>query len=198
MLKTKLNKMETADFYSKFPSEAEMLDRINKLQDAIRGHEEAAECRMMNYYNCVDDYSYGGICDQATSRLINDNRQLRSRIKDQLESKNTLITEETIDRLIDIKTGDVVSDRIVNGKFGLCWIIGDGDSVQFVGVAKRQKTYESKGFSVSRVTYTMESYINAFGGIVARVIRTDIEPYDFSSSLITYKSNTLKIALSNL
>lgn len=190
--------MKNEDFFKAYPTEQEMLNQISRLEESVKGHEEAAECRMLNYYiNCIDDYSFGGLCDQATSKIINDNRELRQRLNEQLNQIRTVVSEEVIDVLTDLATGEIVSDRLVNGKFGMCWIVGSGDDVKFVGLAKKAKTYESKGYAVVRMTYTVESYINAYASIVARVTNKTSEPFDFSDSLFTYKSPLLRAALRN-
>lgn len=50
--------------------------------------------------------------------------------------------------LVDIETNEVVSKRTVNGKFGMCWLISEQYQDKFgvfVGIAKRQSTYEKRG-----------------------------------------------------
>ena len=42
--------------------------------------------------------------------------------------------------------GNFVTDVVVKGKFGKCFLIGSGDDVKFIGISKRQATYNKKWY----------------------------------------------------
>lgn len=152
--------METIQVQPNFYSE---LPTSESIDNSIKGHEESIdyrrECmtqRMENYYNCLDEYSFGGICDKAAEEAI---RQSKNNIRLLQEQKTTgaSIEEFTLSTLTDLD-GNLVSDKLVQGMYGECWLIGSGDSVQFVGVAKRSATYLKKGYKLMERVFTIEYY----------------------------------------
>jgi len=53
--------------------------------------------------------------------------------------------------LVDVETNDIVSKKIIQGKYGLCWIVNDDHADKFgrfVGLAKKESTYSKKGLKV--------------------------------------------------
>ena len=133
--------------------------------------------RMQNYFNCVDDYSWGGLCDQAATEA----RFKREAVLGVLQRQVALgcplreVTEVAV--LVDAVTGAVVSERIVNGRFGACWIIGGGEGGNqptFVSVTKRQATSERKGFRVYTKRYTYNKYVNVRCGVVVANISSEL------------------------
>lgn len=61
------------------------------------------------------------------------------------------------DVLRDSESGEIVSQTQFNGKFGPCWIIEDLAEAKFgkfVGVAKKEATYNKKGLSSGKATLT--------------------------------------------
>ena len=161
--------MKTIDtFYDKMPTQEQFDLFLISFEQANETMRENANYRMQNYYNCVDDYSWGGLCDQAANEAYRD----RCRIKDfiQTELLNGAFNEIVeLSVLCDID-GNIVSDRIVNGKFGECWIIKNGNSVSFVGVAKKQSTYNKKGYKVMTLAINVEYYYTAGGKIISRIL----------------------------
>lgn len=166
-------------FYSKLPS----VEQIQKIFSGIDADNkvaaEAATYRMNNYFNCVDDYSWGGICDQSADRSRSQRESLRYALKDQLENGgNAFVETFDIPVLCDMN-GRELTDRVVSGKYGLCWIIGN-DCPTFVGVSKKQATYNKKGYQVMTKKVKVEYYYT--GGItkkgrssiVARVLSNDL------------------------
>jgi hypothetical protein len=148
--------LTTDQFYSEMPT-------IEAIDNAIRVFKNSAETslkgisyRSENYYNCVDDYSSGGICDRAANENISAcNSHVRN--LEYQKINGSVIDTFFQDVLCDLD-GKVVSERVVKGRFGDCWIIGDGADVQFIGCAKKQATYNAKGFQVMQREFTTEFY----------------------------------------
>lgn len=161
-------KTET-DFLADFPASIEQT--IASLEDTIKSRCEGIDYRAQNYYNCVDDYSSGGICDKAAYETISSCRGAIELLKKQAERGKPFVDEFTVDVLTDMH-GNVVSERIVNGKFGACWIIGSGDSVSFISTAKKMTTYNKKGYKVMQRVFTLEYYytnrLNKNGDLISR------------------------------
>jgi hypothetical protein len=73
-----------------------------------------------------------------------------------LETKISLLENDgcEFDILIDSSSGETVSDTVVNGKFGPCFLVKPEFSNRFgkfIGMASRESTYQKKGVScVSR------------------------------------------------
>ena len=69
-----------------------------------------------------------------------------------LETKIWLLENDgcEFDVLLDTTSGEVVSDKVVLGKFGPCFVIKDEFSSRFgkfIGVAKKEATYQKKGLT---------------------------------------------------
>jgi hypothetical protein len=159
----------TTDFLTDFPTSIDGI--IASLKDTIKSRQEGIEYRAMNYYNCVDDYSSGGICDTAAYEAIRSCQGAIEILQKQAERGTPFMEDFTVDVLTDMQ-GNVVSERIVQGRFGSCWIIGNGDSVQFVSTAKKMATYNKKGYKVMQRVFTVEYYytnrLNKNGDLITR------------------------------
>jgi len=128
-----------------------------KIKEAIKSQEatikrarESIEYRLENYYNCIDDYSSGGICDKAANETITQTENQIELYKEFL-SKGEIIREFEREILTDLEDNDL-NAKIVNGKYGRCWVYGGGI---FVGLAKKESTYRNKGYKVRTVTETV-------------------------------------------
>lgn len=158
-----------------------------------------SEYRMQNYFNCVDDYSWGGICDQAASQAESIRMHNRNVLKNQLENG---IQKEvfTVNVLTDLD-GNVVSETIVNGKFGPCWLIKNESGTSFLSVAKKAATYEKKGYKVMQrqITceyyYTLRHYKSGKLVIMSRVVSDEICEFDYKENQTTYLAREAYIAL---
>lgn len=155
--------MTTQNFLDQFPTKEQVDNFISSANSTLKTISENQQSRMENYYNCIDDYSYGGICDKASDQHRNWLNHAIQTLKEQLESGKPEIKDFHIELLCDLN-GNIVSDRIVNGRFGPCWIIKDGENVSFVSCLKTQKTYNKKGFKIMRKIYETEFYFLAASG----------------------------------
>jgi hypothetical protein len=147
-------------FYDKMPT----VDQFNSYLDYCKKEEEEAnkntEQRMENYFNCLDDYSWGGLCDQASSQIISLRRYLANNLATQLEEGAFKETFK-LSILQDLE-GNTVSTKIVKGKFGPCWIIKVSEyNANFVSVAKKADTYAKKGYKVVTREVSVEYYYTA-------------------------------------
>lgn len=119
-------------------------------------HGKNTDYRMQNYFNCVDDYSWGGICDQAQAQKENMMRRVVERLKEQEENGgyiNITATELELQTL----DGEFVSNNIINGRYGACFMFGTEETgFKFVGMAKKQSTFEKKGFRVVSKNYGLK------------------------------------------
>lgn len=176
----KFKKVSKKTFMERFPSEAEMKAQISGCQGSIKNSREGMQYRSDNYYNCVDDYSMGGICDQAAMDNIRQNEGAIKAMEEQIE-KGT--RRETVRRqvLCDLD-GNILTDQIVNTKFGGAWIIRNGEEKpKWVNITKRQATYEKKGFRVMTVSMRIESYrlpVMAKNGliVISRITKKELVP----------------------
>jgi len=128
-----------------------------KIKEAIKSQETAIKTarkniqyRSENYYNCIDDYSSGGICDKAANETITQAENQIELYKEFL-SEGEVIREFEREILTDLDDNDL-NAKIVNGRFGRCWVYGNGI---FVGLAKKESTYRNKGYKVRTVTETV-------------------------------------------
>lgn len=169
----------TDTFYSKMPTIEQMLTIITNCEASIKTSVDAENYRMENYYNCVDDYSWGGICSQAANENISRNRNLINSLNEQMVN-GSFIEDEYIEVLCDLN-GNIVSNKIINGKFGFSWVLNGGG---FVSVSKKESTYEKKGYKVMMIHYRYEYYLT--GGTtqkgqnscVSRLISSEIMAKD--------------------
>lgn len=161
----------------------------------IKVHSENTDYRMQNYLNCVDDYSWGGLCDQAQSEKESQIRRLISKIKEQEENGGFLI--ETVSefelRSID---GSFISKNIVEGKFGKCFMWGtEEDGRNFCGLLLKQSTYAKKGYACITKTYRLKVVYTGFISSKGNCLRT-VELIDVVES-IDDKINYASLGSSN-
>lgn len=187
--------MTQEDFLSNFPTQAQVEAVIAELDSQDANTRKNMDQRMMNYYNCIDDYSYGGICDKVASESLSANRFTREMLKAQLANGKPLSDVAEVNVLCDLEV-NVVSDRIVNGRFGLCWIIDNGNgNVSFVGLAKKASTYAKKGYVVKVKQYFYDQYISRTGKHSLFVTDQKIVESDNVSYPSTYLNKALWLAL---
>ena len=126
---------------------ADQLSAISAAQvsydKTIKDLDEQEDARMQHYYDCIDDYSWGGLCTKA-------NYLARGRAKQTLEDRieeivrgGFLIRERLVNVLRDINTNEVVATGTHEGRYGRFFVTEDG---VFVSCAKKVGTYEKKGF----------------------------------------------------
>jgi hypothetical protein len=155
-------------FYDQMPTQEQFDNFVKWYEEQNAQMKKNSDYRMQNYFNCIDDYSWGGICDQAADQAYSKRLRLYNFLLTQMRD-GAYVEDVEISVLVDMK-GNIVSDKIVNGKFGQCWIIKDGDNVSFVGVAKKQSTYNKKGYKVMTLINTIEYYYLTNGKVISRLL----------------------------
>jgi hypothetical protein len=132
-------------------------ERIQNHINAVQiEHNKNSDYRMQNYYNCVDDYSWGGICDRAQDHEMMRLKGMLYNVLEQEENGGFCKEIAHVYELQDMD-GNVLSTRLVKGKFGLCFIIQHSEhNVSFVGATKNQSTFAKKGFKVITKTYELK------------------------------------------
>ena len=114
---------------------------------------EKSEYRMQNYFNCVDDYSWGGISDTVSRERL---RTAERRIEIYLEQFNGdgFLYKTNVNTCLFDLENNFITDNVVNTKYGNAFLFNN----QFISVAKKMETYFKKGYTVkNRVrTYKMQ------------------------------------------
>lgn len=138
---------------------AERINSIFKSFDhANESANRAAQVRMENYYNCLDDYSWGGICDRAAAQARSERDMVRSSYEKVLAGETPkgsydLYFLETLD-------GTFATSSCVTTKYGKAWMIKENEysTPKWISVAKTAKTYEKKGYRLMKVSFEYEYY----------------------------------------
>ena len=120
-----------------------LIEQAQALYDStMKGLIEDEDRRMQNYYDCIDDYSWGGLCTQA-------NYLARDRARVALEEKieeivrgGFIIRTRKVNVLLDKDTGEIVAEGTHEGRYGRYFTLDDGT---YVGCAKQIATFEKKG-----------------------------------------------------
>jgi len=156
-----------------------------KIQNEINAlkieHNKNTDYRMMNYYNCVDDYSWGGRCDQAQDFEMSRMRGMLHNVLEQ-EENGGFCKEIAYAYELQDMDGNVLSKRLVNGKFGLCFIIQHSENnVSFVGATKNQSTFAKKGFKI--VTKIYEFKVIYTGTLNSKFANRSVELISLSETM---------------
>jgi len=130
-------------------STGDITDKIQELQwrkqSALKPYQEIQEDRMRRYFDCQDDTILGGISDRVTSETISGIIRKYDLLIQQEINGGRLSQEVESLCLYDLND-NFITDVVVDGKWGKCFIIGNGDDSQFISIAKRQSTYNKKGY----------------------------------------------------
>ena len=172
---------------------------INESFDSkMKSINERREYRMENYYNCVDDYSFGGLYDKADNELEDKYRIERDILIEQVENGGYYERTSSFYRLRDSEgnTADGASD----GQYGSYFYINE----KFVGVPKKVATLEKKGYTLELVTRKYKCIFKGFSKhghimnkdmelveeIVAQVTQETMPEYIGRMSYIDYQYQT--------
>lgn len=97
------------------------------------------------------------IIDEANDDSYYSHAHNRSRIAE-IDLKLSILANNgmhSFDCILDINTNEVVSDKIVQGKFGPCYVVEDEAMAakfgKFIGIAARESTYTKKGLKTGKV-----------------------------------------------
>ena len=111
----------------------------------LKPYNEIQEDRMRRYLDCQDDSIIGGISDQVTQETMRTINRKIDLFIEQLKNGGRLNQTTEYLCLYDLE-GNFVTDVVVKTRFGQCFLIGSGDNVKFISIAKRQATYNKKGY----------------------------------------------------
>jgi len=109
---------------------------------------ERREYRMRNYYDCIDDYSFGGICDKADNELEDMLRMQRDIKIEQVENDGFYFRTSMFYRLCDNDGNAALGTK--HGQWGEFFVIND----KCVSVPKRLATLTKKGYKLEQVIRT--------------------------------------------
>lgn len=128
----------------------------SRLKSLIESYKEDSEYRMKNYYDCVDDYSWGGVCDQAQKDVIRGLETVLALLLEQ-EANGGYIYKTITELELQTLNGEFVSNKIVAGRYGSCFMWGNDEfGVKFCGLSKKQSTFAKKGFVVVTKHYNLK------------------------------------------
>lgn len=183
-----------SNFYDQMPTQEQFENFKIWFEEENEQMRKNADYRMQNYFNCVDDYSWGGLCDKAASEAYGKRLDLYNNLATQMRD-GAFVKDCNFPVLVDMD-GNIVSDKIVNGRFGNCWIINEKDGVKFVGLAKKQSTYAKKGYKVMTRVYTFEYYYLTNGKVVHRLLDDQLVESTFDQQP-NYSKLDLYMSLNN-
>ncbi len=166
----------------------------------VAAHRKNTDYRMENYFNCVDDYSWGGVCDKAQDQAESRMLYIIDLLKSQEENGGYFIKNVT-ELVLQNFDGSFLSDTVVKCRYGYCFMWGrEQTGLHFCGVAKKQSTYTGKGFKVIsrryelKVVYTGKSTRSGYAQRTVELISvTDSVDDQFDDENIDYKSYDLYI-----
>ncbi len=125
-------------------------------ESKVRSIDERRQYRMENYYNCVDDYSFGGICDKADNELEDRCRVERGILIEQVQNGGYYVRTSSFYRLRDNEGH--TADGASNGQYGSYFDING----KRVGVPKKVATLEKKGYTLELVTRKYKCVFKGF------------------------------------
>ncbi len=141
-------------------------ERINEINESFERSmneiRKRREYRMKNYYDCVDDYSFGGLCDKADDELQNKLCIERDIMIEQVKNDGKVLRNSSFYRLVS-NTGDTC-DGARFGRYGWYFIIDE----KFIGVPKKLSTLAKKGYKLCKVSRTYECTLKEVGSYGTR------------------------------
>ena len=115
---------------------------LNTYENTMKGLRERQEYRAENYYNCVDDYSYGSPYHAAADSMVEHEARIkRDYALEMLE--NGYVTIDSHCPVLKNFDDEVCAVGVLYGKYGSFFPLINGGCVS---VAKKQSTYEAKGY----------------------------------------------------
>lgn len=135
--------------------EAQIAQIEEAYENALAEIAERRRYRMENYYNCVDDYSFGGLCDKADEELKIKLRTIRDIRIEQVQSGGHVVCRSKFYRLVS-ESGDTC-DGIRCGHYGRFFAIDR----KCVSLPKRIATLNKKGYRLFCVNRVYECTFSA-------------------------------------
>jgi hypothetical protein len=130
--------------------EARKQSILSAYESVMNRLKENEQARMDNYFNCVDDYSWGSPWHREATALAEREARVTRDLKIELLDKgyNEITTEQSV--LVDFDD-NICAEGTRYGDYGSYFTLFSGG---FVSVAKKQATFEKKGFRMGCVKRT--------------------------------------------
>ena len=166
----------------------EQLEKIesakNVYETTVKALQEEEEERAQRYYDCVDDYSYGGICSKVNAMKQNQAYAwLQARIESIVRG-GFLLKEKRVNVLRDIETNKELAVGTRCGRYGRFYVTYDG---RFISCAERLGTYQKKGVIPLVRTITEKVKIAGYwrnGDVKFEVIEKVSETEEISTEIV--------------
>jgi len=120
-------------------------------ENALAPYRAIQSDRMERYYNCQDDTLIGGISWNGTDNEINSIRYKADLMEEQI--KNGCVTLNFLKSKLYDLNGNLIDAKLVPTQFGQAYVTKDG---AFIGCAKKQATFEKKGYIVKTFDVTLK------------------------------------------
>lgn len=161
----------------------EQIERINTIkanfEKSVASINERRAYRMQNYYDCVDDYSWGGLCDKADDEQENRLCIMRDILIEEAINGGYHVETLTYYQLKDNEGNLCVGAR--NGQWGQYFVINE----KYVGVPKRVATLEKKGYILEKVTRTFHCVFKRFSNKENYILYKSIDLVDEKVERVT-------------
>lgn len=126
----------------------EQIKDLEARRDAeIAPINQALRETMERYYDCQDDYSFGGLGDKVRHERISQIKRCYDLLIEQLRNGGFIERETSVLCLTDLE-GNFLTDTLIYGRYGQCFVIDTVAGTTFVGMAKKESTFEKKGYKV--------------------------------------------------
>lgn len=112
---------------------------------ALAPLRETQSDRMQRYLDCQDDSIMYGMSWNVTSNKINGINLYYDLLEEQ--EKNGFVEYNTVQTILFDLSGNEVDAKIVQTQYGQAYVTNEG---KFIGCAKRQSTFEKKGYKVRK------------------------------------------------
>lgn len=165
-MKFKILPLSRAEFDAMIPGREALAKELARAQADHKAAQdrqsEGWKYRMENYYNCVDDYSWGGASDRAAAEETSRASFRVGLAKEQLESSTGTFRKTCKVSVLAYLDGTPIENaRVVNTQYGRSWVIPsrDGGRPTWVSADTTAATYAKKGFALLEREYEYEAFV---------------------------------------
>jgi hypothetical protein len=170
---------------------AQLIDTLNESRKSeLAPYYELQDDRWNRYIDCQDDTIVGGISYNVTSNSIMRINSKYDLLIEQFNNGGFLTSKSEMLCLFDLD-GNFITDNIVSGTYGKCFCFSKNGITKFVGLAKKQSTYEKKGY---KAIYRVREFKYVFNG---KITDKGYKIFDNIELISEVFSDTQSIDLSN-
>jgi len=168
--------------------EARKKSILDAYESVMKRLQEQEQSRMDNYYNCVDDYSWGSPWHREATALAEREAKIKRDLNLELLDNGYNEIETYMPVLMNFD-GEICAEGTMYGQYGSFFKLFSGG---FVSLAKKQATFEKKGF---RMYSRKRVYKGVFTGKLSKngnAIFDNLEliSEDYELSLDNYETNS--------